>query len=90
MIVSGIKILKTNGEVMSMVVKEFDKVLLKTGEMAYIVDVIVPAKAYFSFASKFYHNKRSATRKSLRTAFVIRGALFHSPFCVAKRLFSAR
>ena len=33
-------------EVMSMVVKEFDKVLLKTGEMAYIADVIVPAKAY--------------------------------------------
>lgn len=29
-----------------MVVKEFDKVLLKTGEMAYIADVIVPAKAY--------------------------------------------
>lgn len=43
-----------------------------------------------SFASKFYHKKRSATRKSLRTAFVIRAALFHSPFCVAKRLFSAR
>ena len=31
---------------MSVVVKEFDKVLLKTGEMAYIADVIVPAKAY--------------------------------------------
>ena len=46
MIVSGIKILKTNEETMLMVVKEFDKVLLKTGEMAYIVDVIVPAKAY--------------------------------------------
>lgn len=29
-----------------MVVKEFDRVILKTGETAYIADVIVPAKAY--------------------------------------------
>ena len=29
-----------------MVVKEFDRVILKTGEMAYIADVIVPSKAY--------------------------------------------
>ena len=35
-----------------MVVKEFDKVLLKTGEMAYIVDVIVPAKAYVADINK--------------------------------------
>ena len=31
MIISGIKILKTNGEVMSMVVKEFDKVFVENG-----------------------------------------------------------
>ena len=31
---------------MIMVVKEFDRVMLKTGEIAYIADIIVPAKAY--------------------------------------------
>lgn len=32
-----------------MVVKEFDKVILKTGETAYIADVIVPAEAYANY-----------------------------------------
>ena len=36
-----------------MVVKEFDRVILKTGETAYIADVIIPAKAYVVDVDKF-------------------------------------
>ena len=37
---------------MIMVVKEFDRVMLKTGEIAYIADIIVPAKAYVADIDK--------------------------------------